>query len=175
LVGAFGGGITSGLLGLGGGSIIVPVLCVILGLPMHAAVATSMFTMIFTATSGTVMNYFVLLEFGEVERIMIYGIILGIGMVVGGQIGPSLACRINAVQLKQIFGLILIYPIVRMMKLGQIWLDPMNQSPLMSTIGDLTIWLALIIPVGILRFYYMNQHRKEINGSSDECELPEPG
>ena len=172
LVGGFGGGAMSGLLGLGGGVVVVPVLTILIGLPIHAAVATSMFTMIFTTTSGSIMNYFVLLAEGEVERIMLYGIILGIGMIVGAQIGPRIACRINAVQLKRIFGLVLVFPLIKMMKLGQIWLDPFDQSLMLATFGDIIIWLVIVVPIGLLRFYLT---KKESNTeiTDAECEVPD--
>lgn len=162
LLGGFGGGTVAGLLGVGGGVVVVPVLTVLVGLPIHAAVATSMFTMIFTTTSGTVVNYFVLQATGEAERIMMYGILLGIGMIVGGQIGPRIACKINAVQLKRIFGLVLVFPLVKMMKLGQIWLDPLNQSFVIATIGDILIWIAIVVPIGLMRLYLTRKQQDAV-------------
>jgi uncharacterized membrane protein YfcA len=53
----FFGGFASGLLGIGGGTLIVPIMAFALGLPIHLATATSMFTMIFTATSGVAEYY----------------------------------------------------------------------------------------------------------------------
>ncbi len=151
LIGAFIGGISAGLLGLGGGAVVVPVLIVLMGFPMHAAVATSMFIMMFTATAGTAFN----VVLGSVN--LYFALALGVGMLVGGQIGSRLACRVNAVQLKQIFGLIIILPLISMMKLGQIWLDPNGTRGLLSTIGDVIIWLAIIIPIGLLRFYQIRK------------------
>jgi hypothetical protein len=173
LIGGFAGGTVAGLLGVGGGVIVVPVLTVIVGLPMHAAVATSMFTMIFTTTSGTVMNYFVLSsQYGPdaISTFLFYGILLGIGMIAGGQIGPRIACKIDAVRLKQIFGLVLIFPLVKMMKLGQIWLDPLDQNYVLATIGDLVIWLLIVIPIGVAKYLYNKQHHIEYDNKSDECE-----
>ncbi|MGY5861452.1 MAG: sulfite exporter TauE/SafE family protein [Candidatus Thorarchaeota archaeon] len=162
LLGGFVGGVAAGLLGIGGGAIVVPVLCVLLGLPMHIAVATSMFIMMFTAAAGTTMNYF-LLGPETFHVLLLYGLSLGIGMIIGGQIGPRLARKINAVQLKQIFGLILVFPIAKMMKLGQIWLDPMGESFLVAILGDLIIWLAIVLPIGLLRLV---QIRKQIPNST---------
>jgi uncharacterized membrane protein YfcA len=174
LVGGFAGGTAAGLLGVGGGVIVVPVLCIIVDLPMHAAVATSMFTMIFTTTSGTIMNYLVLSQIGPeaISTFIFYGVFLGVGMIVGGQIGPRIACRINAVQLKQFFGLVLVFPLVKMMKLGQIWLDPMAQDYILATIGDLIIWLIIVVPIGILKFFFGKQVPVEIETDSDDCEIP---
>jgi uncharacterized membrane protein YfcA len=149
LFGGFIGGVSAGLLGIGGGTVIVPVLTVLFGLPMHAAVATSMFTMIFTATSGTIINYLS----GQID--IYYSIALGVGMLVGGQIGPQLAYRVDAVRLKHIFGLVLVFPLVKMMRLGQFWL---GDDLLLSTIGDLIIWLIIVVPIGLFTNFYRKSH-----------------
>ncbi|MHA1960642.1 MAG: sulfite exporter TauE/SafE family protein [Candidatus Thorarchaeota archaeon] len=151
LFGAFIGGIAAGLLGIGGGAIVVPVLSILVGLPMHAAVATSMFTMMFTASAGTVRNYLG----GHIDPV--FGIALGIGMLVGAQFGARLATKVNAAQLKRIFGLILVFPLVKMMKLGQFWLDPAGVDFLLATIGDVIIWALVVVPIGILRFYQIRK------------------
>ena len=151
LVGGFIGGVSAGLLGIGGGAVIVPVLSVLMGLPMHAAVATSMFTMMFTASAGTAMNF----ANGFINPY--YAVSLGAGMLLGAQVGSKLASRVDSVQLKQVFGLILVFPLVKMMKLGQIWLDPLDVSILISTIGDVIIWLAIVIPIGLFRFYQIRK------------------
>ena len=166
LIGGFIGGISAGLLGIGGGAVVVPVLIILMGVPIHAAVATSMFTMIFTASAGTVRNVIG----GHIDPF--YALALGIGMIVGAQIGPKLASRVNAVQLKQVFGLILVFPLVKMMYLGQMLLDPLNQSFLMAIIGDIIIWLAIIIPIGVLRFYQIRGEQPQI--SQEPTEVPSP-
>lgn len=160
LLGGFVGGVAAGLLGIGGGAIVVPVLCVLLGLPMHIAVATSMFIMMFTATAGTTMNY-LLLGPESFYALLLYGLYLGVGMIIGGQIGPRIARKINAVQLKQVFGLILVFPLVKMMKLGQLWLDPMGESFLIATLGDLVIWLAIVLPIGLLRLFQIRRQTRD--------------
>lgn len=166
LFGAFIGGISAGLLGLGGGAVVVPVLCVLMGLPMHAAVATSMFTMVFTTTAGTAYNIIL-------NSVNLYvAIALGLGMLVGGQVGAKFACKVNAVQLKRIFGLIIILPLVSLMKLGQMWLDPNGTRGILSTTGDVIIWLAIVVPIGLLRLY---QIRKQSHSEEQEpCDLPTP-
>ncbi|MBY8998094.1 MAG: sulfite exporter TauE/SafE family protein [Candidatus Thorarchaeota archaeon] len=168
LFGGFIGGVSAGMLGIGGGAVIVPVLTVLMGLPMHAAVATSMFTMMFTASAGTAMNY----ASGFINPY--YAVSLGVGMLVGAQVGSRLAVRVNSVQLKRFFGLILVFPLVKMMRLGQMWLDPTGTSILTSTIGDIIIWLIIVIPIGLFRLY---QIRKQSTGevvSEESSELHTP-
>ncbi len=147
-IGAFVGGIAAGMLGIGGGAILVPVLSILVGLPMLAAVATSMFTMMFTAAAGTARNWIG----GHIMPE--YALALGIGMVIGAQIGPHLASRVNAAQLKRIFGLVLVFPLVKMMKLGQFWLNPAGDNFLLATIGDVIIWILIIAPIVLIQFYH---------------------
>ncbi|MFX1579806.1 MAG: sulfite exporter TauE/SafE family protein, partial [Promethearchaeota archaeon] len=168
LFGGFIGGISAGLLGIGGGAVIVPVLSVLMGLPMHAAVATSMFTMMFTASAGTAMNYIQ----GYINPY--YAIALGVGMVIGAQFGSRLACKVNSVQLKRIFGLILVFPLVKMMRLGQMWLDPSATSVLLSTVGDIIIWLIIVLPIGLFRLYQLRKHPMTQAEQIEPCDLPTP-
>jgi len=168
LFGGFIGGVSAGLLGIGGGAVIVPVLSVLMGLPMHAAVATSMFTMVFTAGAGTAMNF----VSGYINPY--YAVSLGVGMLVGAQVGSRLACKVNSVQLKRVFGVILVFPLVKMMMLGQIWLDPTDTSVLMSTLGDIIIWLIIVVPVGFFRLYQIRKQSSKINNQEEPCDLPTP-
>jgi uncharacterized membrane protein YfcA len=168
LFGGFVGGVSAGLLGIGGGAVVVPVLSVLMGLPMHAAVATSMFTMVFTAGAGTAMNY----VSGYINPF--YAISLGVGMLVGAQVGSRLACKVNSVQLKRIFGVILVFPLVKMMMLGQMWLDPMDTSVLLSTIGDIIIWLIIVVPIGLFRLYQIRKQSSKVTDSEEPCDLPTP-
>ncbi|CBG40415.1 sulfite exporter TauE/SafE family protein [Helicobacter mustelae] len=77
LVGVF-SGITSGLFGLGGGTVIVPVMTS-LGFSMHHAVAISVFQMIFASTFGSIINY----------KKRLFSLRDGIFLGIGGMIGAS--------------------------------------------------------------------------------------
>jgi uncharacterized membrane protein YfcA len=162
LFGAFIGGVAAGLLGIGGGAVIVPVLSLLIGLPMLAAVSTSMFTMIFTASAGTALNYVT----GFIDPA--YALALGAGMVVGAQIGPPLAARVNAVQLKRAFGLVLVFPLIKMMRLGSLWLDPGNQYSLTSTLGDIILWLLIVTPIGLIRYYQIRRRSVESQSNTHQ-------
>jgi uncharacterized membrane protein YfcA len=142
-------GISAGLLGLGGGTIIVPVLCIILGFPIIMAAATSMFTMIFTSSVGSLMNYAVLLQAENMTTFLFYGFTMGIGMILGGLMGPKYAYKIDSVLLQRLFGFLLIFPLVKMMTLGNLWLDPNGSNYILATIGDAIIWLLIATPIWI--------------------------
>jgi uncharacterized membrane protein YfcA len=157
ILSAFFAGVLAGLLGLGGGTIIVPVLCILLEFPLIAAAATSMFTMCFTSAAGSIMNYAALVPTGTVVDFVFYGLVLGIGLVIGGFIGPKYAYRVSSVQLQRFFGFILIFPLVKMMNLGHIWLDPTYSDYILATIGDTIIWLLIGIPFWLLSSYRIQQ------------------
>ncbi|HSQ48544.1 MAG TPA: sulfite exporter TauE/SafE family protein [Candidatus Deferrimicrobiaceae bacterium] len=95
-------GVISGLLGVGGGIILVPLLIFILELDIHIAVATTMFTMIFTALAG-VAQHFVL---GNVN--FEFALMLGVGSILGTQIGAYIYKRASNTLLRGVFAVILL-------------------------------------------------------------------
>jgi len=103
-----GAGFASGFLGIGGGTIMVPAMVLLLGIPMIVAVATSLFVMIPTSALGA-FTHFTLgnVNFG-------YAIPLIIGVFTGAQIGARTAQRVPSVRLRQIFGVLLLYASIRM-------------------------------------------------------------
>lgn len=105
---SFFGGLSSGLLGIGGGSVIVPIMCLVMNMPMHVAVATSMFIMIFTSISGVATH----ISFGNV--LFEYVVLLSVGVIFGAQLGAYFSKRISAMNLRRIFGVVLLLVSVRM-------------------------------------------------------------
>lgn len=98
----FFGGFASGLLGIGGGTLIVPIMTFALGMPIHLATATSMFTMIFTATSGVAEYY----QAGLVN--LPIALLFAAGTVIGAQLGAFTSRKISNKNLTILFGLMLI-------------------------------------------------------------------
>jgi uncharacterized membrane protein YfcA len=152
---AFFAGVLAGFIGLGGGTIIVPVLCMLLDFPMIAAAATSMFTMMFTSSAGTIINYTVLYQTEHMFIFLFYGLALGIGTLVGGTIGSRSAYNVETARLQRLFGFLLIFPLVTMMKLGQFWLDPAGTDYFLITTGNVVIWLVVGIPFWLLATQYL--------------------
>jgi len=99
---SFLGGIFSGLLGIGGGVVMVPIMHFLMDFPMHLAVATSMFIMIFTSLAGAAIHF----TLGNVH--LEYMILLCIGIVFGTQVGAYASKRISGKNLRRIFGIIVI-------------------------------------------------------------------
>lgn len=102
-------GIISGLLGVGGGLVLVPLLIFVLELDIHVAVATTMFTMIFTALAG-VVQHFVL---GNVN--FEFALMLGVGSILGTQIGAYIYKRASHTLMRGVFAAILLAISVEMM------------------------------------------------------------
>ncbi len=102
LVLLFGGGLLAGLLGVGGGFIIVPIYTVVMGLPIHLAVATSLFAMVFTSLSGVTVHF----GLGNVQ--LDYVLSLAVGIVFGTQLGAFYARKIPRRILEKGFGAALI-------------------------------------------------------------------
>ena len=168
LVGGFTSGIAAGLLGIGGGSILVPLMCIVMGLPVLIAAATSVFTMLFTTVAGTAANVILMAPL-DFERFIIFSAAVGLGVVVGGHFGPMFACRIDAIHLRRFFGIALIFPIVKMMEFGKLLLDPAGLNYAMEILGDIMIWLAIVIPIGLLRLYQATGEEEE-----EECGIHLP-
>ncbi len=110
-LGGFIAGIASGLLGIGGGAINVPFLTY-MGLPIHYAVATSSFAIVFTATSGAIKHYML----GNVETQWL--LLLVPGLIIGAQLGARIAKRTKARSLTKAFAIVLAFLAVRMVLKG---------------------------------------------------------
>jgi len=102
LVLSFFGGLASGLLGIGGGSVMVPVLHLVMNFPMHITVATSMFLMIFTSISAATTHF----SLGNVRAD--YAMFLSVGVIFGAQLGAYLSKKISGKNLRRIFGVVLL-------------------------------------------------------------------
>ncbi len=95
-------GITSSLLGVGGGVILVPVMVLALGFDQHIAEGTSLAAIVPTALRGANRHT----RNGYTDWPL--GLRLGAGAVVGALAGSSLALRLGAEELSQIFGVLLL-------------------------------------------------------------------
>ncbi|MGD8505944.1 MAG: sulfite exporter TauE/SafE family protein [Candidatus Bathyarchaeota archaeon] len=104
----FFGGLSSGLLGIGGGSLMVPIMTLAMNIPIHIAVATSMFTMMFTSASGIIQHF----SLGNIH--FDYALLLVLGTIFGAQLGAYTSKKISSRNLRRIFGLILILISTRM-------------------------------------------------------------
>lgn len=91
LAGSVGAGVTSALLGIGGGVVKVPLLRLVMGAPLHVATATSNYVVGVTAAAGA---YAYLLR-GDVDSAVAGPMVLGVaaGAALGARVAPALRAR----------------------------------------------------------------------------------
>lgn len=95
-------GLLSGLIGIGGGIIMVPLL-LLLGMSQHESQGTSLAVLSVPVTALAAFNYY---KEGYVD--WKYAAIIAVFFVIGGYIGSKFAIQIDEKILKKIFGFILL-------------------------------------------------------------------
>ena len=93
----------SGLLGIGGGIIKVPVMNLVMGMPLRAAIATSNFMIGITAATSATIYY----QHGFLNPSV--AIPTALGVLVGAQIGARIGNKVKSSHLRQIFQVVLIF------------------------------------------------------------------
>ena len=96
-------GILSGLIGIGGGIIMVPML-LLLGFSQQQAQGTSLAALLPPVTLFAVINYH---KAGFID--WRYAIIISLVFVIGGYFGSKIAINIDQKTLKKIFGVLLLF------------------------------------------------------------------
>ncbi len=107
---SLGVGFLSSFLGIGGGVIHVPALVGLLRFPPHIATATSHFVLAVMATVGTGTHVVA----GDFDGLGSQTIILGVGAIVGAQLGARLSTRIHGVVIVRVLAISLIFVGVRL-------------------------------------------------------------
>ncbi len=102
-------GMTSGMFGIGGGVVKVPLMALILGLPIKTAVATSSFMVGLTAASGGA----VYLIKGFVDPLSV--IALSLGIIPGATLGAKCMKKLKPELVALIFSFVLLYGAIRML------------------------------------------------------------
>lgn len=108
-------GITSGLLGVGGGVVLVPGMVALLKLGQREAVANSLAAIIPMATVGAVVYY---IEGSHPHVRLDLALALAIGGVVGATMGARLAQRVSERSLRIGFGLLMLAIGARLLLVG---------------------------------------------------------
>ena len=94
-------GILSSVSGLGGGFMIVPLL-IFLGREAKLAVGTSFVFILVVAISSIIAHY----RLGNVD--IKTGLMLGLGGVIGAQIGPQILQHVSEQNFKRVFSVLLV-------------------------------------------------------------------
>jgi uncharacterized protein len=96
-------GMLSGLVGVGGGIIMVPMLVLVLGLSQHQAQGTSLTVLVVPVTAIAVFNYY---KEGYIN--WKYAAVIALFFVVGSYFGSKLAINLDQKMLKKVFSVVLI-------------------------------------------------------------------
>ena len=96
-------GILAGIMGVGGGFIMVPVMVYMLRMPMHVVVGTSLFQIVFTCINATILQSAInhTVDF-------VLALLLLIGSVIGAQIGVRAGRALKGDQLKILMAVIVL-------------------------------------------------------------------
>lgn len=105
-------GILSGLVGVGGGIIMVPLFVLILGLTQHNAQGLSLAVMLPPVTFLAVYNYHTAGSGGNIDwRVAITVSLL---FIIGGFIGSKIALQIDQRILRRIFGVFMLFVAIKL-------------------------------------------------------------
>lgn len=102
------GGLASGLLGVGGGLIFVPLLILMTKMDAHLAIGTSLAAIIPTAIAGMMRHSFA----AHVDWKT--ALIIAVFAVVGAWTGAELSLRLNAILLRRLFSVLLFLMAVKL-------------------------------------------------------------
>lgn len=96
-------GFLSGILGVGGGVVMVPLMVLLLGFTQHQAQGTSLAVLAVPVTLAAAYNYY---QDGSLN--WKYAIVMALMFVIGGYLGSKLAISLDEKLLKRIFGVVLV-------------------------------------------------------------------
>ncbi len=102
-------GMLSAIMGVGGGFIMVPMMVYLLRMPMHLAVGTDLFQILFTCTGVTIMQA---ITNHTVDVVL--ALIIALGSTIGAQIGARLARLLRGDQLKIVLASVVLIVMVKM-------------------------------------------------------------
>ncbi|MGI8384087.1 sulfite exporter TauE/SafE family protein [Robertmurraya sp. P23] len=102
-------GFLSSLFGIGGGSVMVPTMVLLLTFPVHIATATSSFFILITAVIGSISH----MVFDHIlwEKV----IFLALGSIIGGHLGAKLAAKVPEKTILGVLSTCLIVVAIRLM------------------------------------------------------------
>jgi len=102
-------GILSGLVGVGGGILMIPLLIMFLGLTQHQAQGTALFAMLPPIGILAAMNYY---KEGFVK--WEYAAVMALTFVVGGYFGSKLSINLPDQTVRKVFGVIMLIGAIKL-------------------------------------------------------------
>ena len=102
-------GVLSGLVGVGGGILMIPLLIIFLGLTQHEAQGTALFAMLPPIGILAAINYY---KEGFVK--WEYAIVIAFTFVIGGYLGSKLSLSLPPQTVRRIFGVIMLLGAIKL-------------------------------------------------------------
>ena len=102
-------GILSGLVGVGGGIVMIPLLIIFLGLTQHQAQGTALFAMLPPIGILAAINYY---KAGFVK--WEYAAVIALTFVIGGYFGSKLSLSLPPQTVKRVFGVIMLIGAIKL-------------------------------------------------------------
>ena len=102
-------GILSGLVGVGGGILMIPLLIMFMGLTQHQAQGTALFAMLPPIGILAAMNYY---KEGFVK--WEYAAVMALTFVVGGYFGSKLSINLPDQTVRRVFGVIMLIGAIKL-------------------------------------------------------------
>ena len=102
-------GVLSGLVGVGGGILMIPLLIIFLGLTQHEAQGTALFAMLPPIGILAAFNYY---KEGFVK--WEYAIVIAFTFVIGGYLGSKLSLSLPPQTVRRIFGIIMLLGAIKL-------------------------------------------------------------
>ena len=102
-------GILSGLVGVGGGILMIPLLIIFLGLTQHQAQGTALFAMLPPIGILAAINYY---KEGFVK--WEYAIVIAFTFVIGGYLGSKLSLSLSPQTVRRVFGVIMLLGAIKL-------------------------------------------------------------
>ena len=109
LVGTF-VGLLAGIMGVGGGFIMVPLMCYVLNMPMRVVVGTNLFQEVFVCANVTIMQ-----AATNHTVDLVLALVLLIGSSIGAQLGARFSLRLKADHLKTLLACIVLAVMVKIL------------------------------------------------------------
>jgi len=103
-------GVLSGIMGVGGGVVMIPLMILLLGFNQHEAQGTSLAVLAVPVTFLAAYNYY-----GEGYVNWKYAAVIAVFFVAGGFLGSKLAVNLSQNMLRKIFGGILLVIAVKLL------------------------------------------------------------
>ena len=98
----FAAGFFAGLLGAGGGTILMPILIFVIGVPTTVAIGTDLFQIIITGSVGTFIKSFA----GHVDPVMV--VLMLVAASAGAQLGAATTRVVEAERIRILYGVIVL-------------------------------------------------------------------